>query len=150
MINALELRIGNYFHPIIEGYINLPQPQVCRVGSINKFGKVEVIEPGDPVTHSYKQYAGVLITQEWFAKLGFIYNKSQSWYELKGLMPFVITKHPSTIFSSKYILTTFKKDWNLAEFMYVHELQNLILDLSKQSLSLQDIQSNQGPPNPSI
>lgn len=128
-----ELRIGNYFHPVSDGMeIHLPITDIVyRVGSVDKFGEVKVIEPGNEETHVFRKYAGVQITGEWLKKFGF-----------ENILP----NHDGQVACNKYPITVNARKNNsiYVEYLgscirshhikYVHQLQNLYFALTGEEL----------------
>ena len=81
MIAANELRIGNYFHPCdTRGGVTIPNTTIIwKVGSIDKFGKVAVIEPSNEnnIYLTIYECSPIPLTPEILEKCGFEKSKKQ-------------------------------------------------------------------------
>jgi hypothetical protein len=131
-----ELRIGSYFHPCsTKGGITIPNTEIIwRVGMIDKFGKVSVIEPEnhDNINLLISECSPIPITDEILKKMGFQITKGD-WN--------VATHNVNT----EFILNDktdgqwrFTPIWckDYQPIKYVHELQNLYFCLYGSELSL--------------
>jgi len=77
MIQPNELRIGNYFHPVSNSNgISIPATAIIhRVGSVDKFGNISVIEhSSDSIMFTHKEVSPIPITPEWLERLGFAFT----------------------------------------------------------------------------
>jgi len=136
------LRIGNVIHPNKDcGGILIPQDGiVLRVGSIDKFGVVQIIEPTNPETIVLKcnEYSGITITDEWLIKMG--------WQYLNGCTSGTLTKDAWTPrldldfidgciqIKSRYL--DLDHYFKMPHIQYVHELQNLYYFLVGEELEI--------------
>lgn len=138
MIKPTELRIGNYFHPtsFANGVKFQATGIVYRVGSVNKFGDVEVIEPTEP-TKIFKagEMAPITLTEEWLMALGFIDPSENGWgYRLpvNSADELCWYKQDNGIrYQTKG--SGFTRDFGIK---YVHQLQNLYYALTGEELRL--------------
>ena len=126
-MKANELRIGNYFHPCnTKGGITLPSTDIVwRVGSIDKFGKVGVIEPQehDNIYLPISECAEIPLTEEWLLKFGFVSNEL-------SVQPNVFVYHSGGIYIRGMSGAVHPRDVH-----YVHQLQNLYYALTGEELT---------------
>ena len=137
-----QLRIGNYFHPASnggnEGEPIIPITNILhQVGSIDKFGKIEVIEPEieENLIFKYGYYSPVNITGELLLRMGF---KTHTIYSINSLYFFQIDSHYGVRKDKTYDKWYFSANWwNLKlEVSYIHEIQNLIFILTGEELKI--------------
>jgi hypothetical protein len=127
MINANELRIGNYV--TYHGEEDMP----CCLDAqdiVNIFNKYM----GNDEIHS-----PILLTPEILEQCGFKFNQELNGWELKGWLPFHIHSMNGIYDNDMYCLTTFKKDWKIGKFQYLHQLQNLYFALTGEELTIKDL-----------
>lgn len=152
MIQPNELRIGNYFHPCGQSdsmSVNMPATAIMyRVGSVNKFGDVEVIEPEQKETYKfrYKEIHPVSLSPDILEQLGFKEKKDNVQVDMARLCQLII---PIAGANENALVCLFPKDgspgfgtyatngyWSSNNFSYVHQLQNLFHALTGQELQI--------------
>jgi hypothetical protein len=141
-----EFRIGNYFHPCSENPVSgaiIPNTGIFfRVGSVNKFGEVEVIEPKhQTVSLITKNISPIPLTEKILDNCNFEkhltagnnkaafysyrYSISEyielAWYSAEGRLK-LQTK-----------LSGFSIDFDI---QYLHQLQNLVFALIGKELKI--------------
>ena len=131
-----ELRIGSYFYPCsTKGGITIPNTElILRIGMIDKFGKVSVIEPEnqDSINLPINECSPIKLTDDILVKMGFSIQKGD-WS--------VATHKVNTDFTMNDKLDghwRFTPIWckDYKPIIYVHELQNLYFCLFGEELSL--------------
>lgn len=135
MIKPNELRIGNYFHPTSSANgVRIPITTIWhRVGSLNKFGEIEVIEPSriETLVFSSNEIEPISLAPEVLEKCGFVNIRSVHWC--------VPNSEPSISFEvclwSDHVSYT-KNNNHHAEIKYLHQLQNLYFALNCKELSV--------------
>lgn len=137
-----ELRVGNLFHPCSTkgGIFISVESIVWAVGSIDKFGKIAVIEPEkqDNIYLHCREASPISLSKEWLLKFGAkpIYA-SEFYLKLKNLDAEINFRSSR----SNEILTTIQgEDMSLIlnNIKYVHQLQNLYFALTGEELSLKE------------
>ena len=118
MINAKELRIGNYVHSL-------------ETGETQKITGITEEHPFfDAITFDYPNYdeiEPIPLTEEWLTKLGL--EKDGIWFNyLFGFYSIGI--------SNDYSGFNFSYDDGFIPIKYVHELQNLVFSLSGYELTV--------------
>ena len=131
-----ELRIGSYFHPCTtKGGITIPNTSlIWRIGMIDKFGKVSVIEPenNDNINLPINECSPIKLTDDLLAKLGFTIQKGDWSVATHKVNPdFAIN---DKIDGTWRFTPIWCKDYK--PINYVHELQNLYFCLFGDELSL--------------
>lgn len=139
MIDVKELRIGNCFCPGSSGEINIPQTSIMfKVGAINKFGEVEVIDPER--THNLKfrhnEVHPIPLTPSILEKSGFV--KQNNAWNLPGESE--DSDSPFSLFDHNYCKGELDLKLNVAylpilSVKYLHQLQNLYFALTGQELN---------------
>lgn len=142
IMKSNELMIGNYVrnnhHPFAVNFriFEVTHIEYTLTGIHPLDGKSDQLMPTGKL-------GGVPITEEMLEKLGFERNPDSEYFEydkhyrhpdLKP--PYLLTTNFS-VFESVSI-TTYKKDWILTKFSYVHELQNWWFSICKTQLKFQE------------
>ena len=126
MIKANELRIGNYISPVSKNAgIHIPCYSVkYKVGAIDKFGVVKIIDPSkyQNITLKYGEYCGITITHEWLERFGF---------ENRGNNLFVNGKIELRHYRGRNDVLV--RGINVS-YNYIHQLQNLYFALTGEEL----------------
>lgn len=137
IMKSNELMIGNYVRETASNFM-MQNKKVLTVESI--YTKHLIASDGNLLSaYTEKRFEGIPITEEMLERLGFERNPNSEYFEddkhyfhpdLKP--PYLLTSNFS-VFES-ITLTTYKKDWILAKFSYVHELQNWWFSIFKTQL----------------
>jgi hypothetical protein len=140
MVPVNQLRLGNYFHPCsIKEDIIIPNTTIVwKVGMIDKFGKIAVIEPENHETLylTANEAEPIPLTEEWLLNFGGKPLENGYWisiYNLKAEFHFELFKNTDEI------ITTIKSqfaDLILDRIKYVHQLQNLYFALTNEELTI--------------
>lgn len=148
-MKANELRIGNYFHPVSEGHeIEIPLTEfVYTVGAVDKFGNVDVIEPGNLTSYRFTRYAGIPLTEEWLLKFGFDKIDKQRFQKRQHTAPanvvyeFMHCHYSGMADEAEFDYWIVNKDnKNILDWYtplsFVHQLQNLYFALTGEELTI--------------
>lgn len=84
--------------------------------------------------YSLNDFEPIPLDAEWIKRLGFVFNRELDGWEKQNWLPFHVEKR--TTLYEWYFLTTFKKDWKIGKFQYVHQLQNLYHSLTGEELTI--------------
>lgn len=112
-MHANELRIGNYFYALEESgslRARVPIKIPMRVGSVDKFGEIKVIEPSSPKTYIYQYgwYTGIPIDNKVLAAC----KASGEWWE------WLLFEKPRSM-----------------KIVFLHELQNLYFAVTREEIN---------------
>jgi hypothetical protein len=139
-ITATELRIGNYFHPCsTKGGITIPNTElIWRVGMVDKFGKVSVIEPKkhDNINLPINECSPIPLTEEWLLKFGFKTRVTigHSVQYFIGINPITRDWLFDILWLEDYKYPFYRNGH--FEIKHVHQLQNLYFALTNEELTI--------------
>ncbi len=134
-MKANELRIGNLFHPCSTiGGITIPNTEIFwKVGAIDKFGKVSVIEFDQPenIYLPINECAKIPLDESWLIRAGFVkvvgwddmvFFREQNW------------ESKSEWFELEQTINGFCHEFRDQKIEWVHQLMNLFFALTGTEL----------------
>ena len=134
-MEARELRIGNLFNPCdTKSGVCVPNSSIVwRVGMIDKFGKIAVIEPEqhDTIYLTINECSPIPLTEDWLLKFGFV-EKAKFFYKEGFCIGYLTTEDNLQI---EYCIAG-HGGWKVLELKYVHQLQNLYFFLTGEELKI--------------
>ena len=127
MIPVNQLRLGNYFHPCsTKGGIIIPNTDIVwKVGMIDKFGKIAVIEPENHETLylTANEAEPIPLTEEWLKDKFKLEENSVGTYFIKDRLIGIRQRVITDLQTSK-------------QFHYVHRFQNFIYEHTEEELTI--------------
>lgn len=130
------LTIGNYVNILTEiSGAKVKSSIILKIGSIDKFGKIKIIEPDKPtIEFNFGEYSPIKLNENWLFKFGFIFDKINSGKDLEQNSYYIENPHFIRInfdYNTKRFFLFVNNEYRIGrEFDYVHELQNLCFALS--------------------
>lgn len=141
-MKASELRIGNYFHPCLLGNgVRMPATLVFhKVGAVDKFGSVTVIEPGEKFSPMYApgDYVGVPLTPDILEKAGFEYYTWGKPLDFTHMIKSEIILRIHNEGCSVFNLSPCNSDDKqfVCQVKYLHQLQNIWFCIKNEELTI--------------
>ena len=124
-MEAKELRIGNYIHPLLD---KKEVAEICYIGE-NDFGYERLSDKEYFQGNSIKP---IPLTEEWLVKFGFELEDEKIYYHLDSYEDIYITKtsYSFSIYNATHF-TNIKQG-----IKHVHQLQNLYFALTNEELTI--------------
>lgn len=138
MIKAAELRIGNYFHPSSRAFgLRIPIETIThRVGAINCFGEIEVIEAKrkETLVFNTNEIEPIPLTTEILEACGFEKKTIDQGYNIIYRIPFKTFWFTIYDHSGRFCFVPFEVNHEV-EITTLHQLQNLYFALTAKELT---------------
>jgi hypothetical protein len=143
MIPVNQLRLGNYFHPCSTkvGIIIPNTDIVWKVGMIDKFGKIAVIEPENHETIylTANEAAPILLAEEWLLRIGAKKERYLDGVYTYNKFMFIASKHPEKRHFDRlsvFIMNYGEKVLLKEDVSYLHQIQNITHCLTGDELTI--------------
>jgi len=146
MIDAKQLRIGNYLQPtekaikeLLEQEMDIKPKSLGEVTSIDN-DEIRLYIDSMEIEFYYEDVQPIPLTEEWLLKFGFSKNENDVLQIETTLMPLSITlsdNYPDEKYKAwVYEDENFRYHIISDNIKYVHQLQNLYFDLTNEELNL--------------